>query len=205
MNPRLALALALASAFALGAVVLVAAARDGGGGAEAPAAQQRFEGSIMPEGVRAPDFRLRDQDGDPISMRQLRGSPVIVTFLYTTCEETCPLQAHTVRGALDELGHEVPAIAISVDPPRDTPASARAFLAEHHATGRLDFALGTREELRPVWRGFAIQPQTVTREHQSRFTLVDARGYQRIGFPAAYATPEALAHDIRMLEREARG
>jgi cytochrome oxidase Cu insertion factor (SCO1/SenC/PrrC family) len=64
--------------------------------------------------------------------------------------------------------------------------------------------LGSRAELRPVWRGFAIQPQSVTAEHNSRFTLVDPRGYQRVGYPGSEATPERLAHDLALLEREAR-
>ena len=68
-------------------------------------------------------------------MRSLRGRPVVVTFLYTTCQDSCPIQAQTVRGALDELGHDVPALAIAVDPPRDTPERAQAFLSKQRATG----------------------------------------------------------------------
>ena len=135
-------------------------------------------------------------------MRALRGRPVLVTFLYTTCEDACPAQAQIVRGALDELGHDLPALAIAVDPPRDTPQRAKAFLSEQRALGRLDFVLGSRDELRPLWKGFAIRPQSVTQEHQARFTLVDARGYQRVGYPGSEATPERLAHDLRLLERE---
>ena len=115
----------------------------------------------MPRGLRAPDFELRDQDGEPISMRSLRGKPVVVTFLYTHCEDTCPAQAQTVRGALDQLGHDVPAIAVAVDPPRDTEASARAFLSKQRVLGRIDFVLGARKELRPIWNGFHIAAQSV--------------------------------------------
>ena len=43
----------------------------------------------------------------------------------------------------------------------------------------------------------------MTEEHQARFTLVDARGYQRVGYPGFAATPEGLAHDLRILEDEA--
>jgi len=68
--------------------------------------------------------------------------------------------------------------------------------------GRLRFVLGSRAELAPLWKGFAIQPQTTIQEHQARFTLVDKRGFQRIGFPGQMATPESLAHDLRLLERE---
>jgi protein SCO1 len=201
VNARVLIALFLLAVFALGAVVLVARARQDDDAAVV-GSDSRFEGGQMPEGLKAPDFVLRDQNGERVSMRDLRGRPVIVTYLYTTCEDSCPLQAQTVRGALDQLGHDVPALAIAVDPPRDTPERARAFLLEQRATGRIDFVLGTRAELRPLWNGFGIQPQSVTQEHQARFTLVDARGYQRVGFPGGEATPERLAHDIRLLERE---
>jgi protein SCO1/2 len=135
-------------------------------------------------------------------MDRFDGRPVIVTFLYTHCEESCPAQVQTIRGALDDLGHDVPALAVAVDPPNDTPASAKAFLAKQHMLGRMTFAVGSRAELRPAWKGFAIQPQTQQMEHQARMTLVDRRGFQRIGWPLGQATPEKLAHDVRLLERE---
>jgi protein SCO1 len=200
VNPRVLITLFLVAVFALGAIVLVASRRDANGGE--PAAGAGFQGALMPEGLKAPDFSLENQDGEPISMRELRGRPVVVTFLYTTCEDTCPVQAQTVRGALDQLGHDVPAIAIAVDPPRDTPDRAKAFLSEQRALGRIDFVLGSRRELEPLWDGFAIRPQSVTEEHQARFTLVDAKGFQRIGYPGSEATPERLAHDLRLLEAE---
>jgi protein SCO1/2 len=198
VNLRVLMALVLLCLLALGATVLAAGGHDD----EEPTSGSAFEGAVMPEGLRAPDFELRDQDGERVSMRALRGRPVLVTFLYTTCEDSCPAQAQIVRGALDELGHDVPALAIAVDPPRDTPRRARAFLSEHRALGRLDFVLGSRAELRPLWKAFAIRPQSVTQEHQARFTLVDRRGLQRVGYPGAEATPERLAHDLRLLEQE---
>ena len=158
MNPRLLVALVLLSASSLLAVVL-AARRDETPSAEPPGL--RYEGATMPDGVRAPDFDLRNQDGEHVTMRALRGRPVIVTFLYTTCEESCPAQAQTIKGALDDLGHDVPALAIAVDPPRDTPRRAQAFLADQRMLGRLDFVLGSRRELQPLWRGYAIRPQSV--------------------------------------------
>ena len=200
MNGRILIALFLVAVFSLGAVVL--AAPDDEDDAGVASGASRFEGAVMPRGLRAPDFELKNQDGDRISMRDFRGQPVIVTFLYTTCEDTCPVQAQTVRGALDDLGEDVPAIAIAVDPPTDTPERARAFLSEQHALGRLDFVLGSRAELKRLWDGYYVRPQSVTQEHQARFTLVDKRGFQRVGYPAFAATPETLAHDVRLLQAE---
>jgi protein SCO1 len=201
VNARILIALFLIAVFSLGAVWLAAPGRDDENDGVATATS-RFEGAVMPDGLKAPDFRLENQDGDTISMREFRGQPVIVTFLYTSCEDTCPVQAQTIRGALDELGEDVPAIAIAVDPPRDTPERARAFLSEQRALGRLDFVLGTRAELRKLWDGYYVRPQSVTQEHQARFTLVDERGFQRVGYPGFEATPERIAHDIRLLQAE---
>jgi protein SCO1/2 len=201
VNPRIALALLVAGIAALGAIVL--GASGSGGESEPVAPENTFAGASLPKNLVAPDFELRDQEGERVSMRALRGRPVVVTFLYTHCQDTCPIMAQTVRGALDDLGHDVPALAIAVDPPNDTARSARKFLAEQRATGRIDFVLGSRAELRPVWHGFRVQPQRITEEHDARVRLVDARGIQRVGYPGSQATPERIAHDLALLEREA--
>jgi protein SCO1 len=107
-----------------------------------------------------------------------------------------------IRGALDDLGHDVPALAVTVDPFRDTQASARSFLKRQHVAGRIRFVLGTRREMQPVWKGFAIQPQLPESEHQAVITLVDKRGMQRVADAVSNTNPEQLAHDVRVLERE---
>ena len=67
-----------------------------------------FEGAVRPPGIPPADFGLRDEDGKVVALADLRGRPVVVTFLYTTCEDTCPLTVDQIRGGLDELGHDVP-------------------------------------------------------------------------------------------------
>ena len=197
MNSRLLLALFLGGLFAIGAAAwAIVESSD-----ESPdVVYEGFAGSLLPEGVRAPSFELTDERDEPVAMSDFRGEPVIVTFLYTHCDDTCPPAAQQVKGALNELGRDVPALAIAVEPPRDTPASARAFLSKQRMLGRMRFVLGTREELEPVWRGYGIRPQSATEEHQARIVLVDERGFQRIGFPIDQATPERIAHDVELLE-----
>lgn len=186
---------------------VIAASQRGGDDDVEPASLGRpseFNGSTLPDGVEAPRFRLRDEQGRALASDDLRGRPVVVAFLYSTCEDTCPLEAQQIRGALDKLGddEQIPAIALSVDPKNDTPGSARRFLAEQRVYGRMRFALGTRAELEPVWRGFFIQEQTEESEHQARVTLVDGRGFQRVGYPIDMLTPDNLAEDIRKLLAE---
>ena len=192
---RVLLALTTLCLCAAGAVLGVWLAQRG---ADAPAATG-WEGAVRPPGARLPDFELRTQDGQPVTASSLRGRPLVVTFVYSTCEDTCPAQVQSIRGALDDLGRDVPVIGVSVDPANDTAARARTFLLEQSMTGRMDFLLGTREELEPLWEAFGIAPQREGREHSAYTVLVDGEGRQRIGFPASMLTPSALAHDLARL------
>jgi protein SCO1/2 len=158
-----------------------------------------FAGSVRPPGARAPAFRLRDQDGRRVAMADYRGRTVVMAFVYSTCKDTCPGEVQSIRGALDRLGHDVPVLAVSVDPPNDTRANARRFLLEQHVTGRVRFVLGSARELAPVWRGYGIAPQRGTLDHSAYVVVVDGAGRQRLGYPAHQLTPEDLAADLRRL------
>lgn len=155
-----------------------------------------WAGALRPPGATVPDFALRDQDGKLV---RPPGEPAVYTFLYSTCEDTCPLQVQQIRGALDDLGRDVPVIAVSVDPARDTPRRARAFLLEQAMTGRMSFLLGTQEELEPVWRAFGIRPQEEGLEHSAYVVLADGARRQRIGFPVGALTVDGLRADLARL------
>ena len=200
MPARLAFALLTLTLCAAAAVagVFIASRADGGGSGVAVGVTG-WAGFVRPPGATAPDFALRDQDGEPVTMAAYRGRPVAITFVYSTCEDTCPALVDQVRGALDDTGLDVPLLAVSVDPANDTPARARRFLNERRITGRARFLLGSERELAPVWKGYGVQPQTDDLEHSASVVLVDARGRQRVGFPHDQLTPEALVHDLRRL------
>ncbi len=202
---RLALATLVACAAAVVIALLLAAGNDGdtsstAAGVEHP--DSGFAGALRPPGIPPQDFSLADQDGQRVSLRDDRGKVVILTFLYSTCEDTCPITAQQIRGALDQLGHDVPTLAVSVDPANDDELNARRFLLRQKLTGRMRFLLGSRAQLEPIWNAYAIQPQGEGFEHSAYVLLIDRRGRQRIAFPVDQLTPEGLAHDIRKLEAE---
>jgi protein SCO1/2 len=199
----------IAALFATGLlalVVIIFAAKgissDGDSPTVSNAPKSAFQGALLPPGVKAPNFALKDERGRRVSMSEYRGKPVVVTFLYSHCHDTCPVQAQQIKGALDNLGHDLPALAISVDPPGDTPKSVDRFNEEQGVTGRIRWVLGRESQLRPLWQGFHTTSQTTQTEHMARLVLVDKRGYQRIGYPSSQVTPERLAHDLRLLEKE---
>ena len=164
-----------------------------------------FAGAKRPPSIPPAQFGLRDENGAMVRLQDVQGRPTIVTFLYTTCEDTCPLTTQQIRAALDELGHDVPVVAVSVDPANDTPARARAYTTKQQMTGRMRWVLGDERQLARLWRAYGVQPQTEQLEHSASTVLLDARGRQRVGFATDVLTPEGLAHDLALLEREVRG
>jgi protein SCO1 len=162
-----------------------------------------FAGSLAPLDVPVRDFTLRDQSGHRASLRQYRGRVVVLTFMYSTCRDTCPITATTIRGAMDDVGHDVPALAVSVDPANDTPDTAEAFLVKRGlSAGRMRFLLGTRAQLAPIWHAYGIRPQGKGFDHSAYVLVIDKRGRQRVSFPIDQLTDRDLAHDIRRLEAE---
>src|SRR5512145_243076 len=51
----------------------------------------------------APDFQLRDQSGVLISLLDFRGKVVVLTFMDSTCKDTCPLTATQFRQTYRQL------------------------------------------------------------------------------------------------------
>jgi protein SCO1 len=208
MPARLRLTLMVVGSLALVAIVLVIVL----------ARTSASDGQVQPDGwagairpvIPAQDFTLKDQDGRTASLRQYRGQNLILTFLYSTCQDTCPITASTIRGALDDLGHDVPALAVSVDPANDTSESAKKFLLARHVNGRMRFLLGTTAQLTPVWKSYGIAPQRPGKPttdpafaHSAYILLIDRRGRQCIGFPVEKATSDGIAHDLRKLQTQA--
>src|SRR4051812_331626 len=161
---------------------------------DSPATSSGFEGSLRPPIVPT-NFTLSDQDGKRVSLASFKGKPLILTFMYSTCKDTCPLQANQIRGALDRLGDDaVPAVAISVDPKNDTPDRAKRFVVQRQLAGRMQFLLGSEAQLAPLWKEYGIQPQGKAFDHSAYVVILDSKGRQRVSFPVAKLTPEGLAH-----------
>jgi thioredoxin-dependent peroxiredoxin len=73
----------------------------------------------MNEGDTAPDFELRNQDGEPVSLSGLRGKRVVLYFYPKASTPGCTTQACGVRDHLpDYKGAGAVVLGVSPDPVR---------------------------------------------------------------------------------------
>ena len=79
---------------------------------------------MIAEGSEAPDFELEDQDGKPVKLSDLRGSPVVLYFYPKADTPGCTTQACGIRdrsGEYEAAGARV----LGVSP--DMPGKLRKF------------------------------------------------------------------------------
>lgn len=157
----------------------------------------------------APDFTLIDgATSDTVSLSQLRGTVVVLSFLYTQCPDTCPLTAEKLRDARASLGSsaaDLALVAVSVDPDRDTPAATRDFLAAHRLSGDMRFLIGDRASLGRAWTDYAIftRQNGTTIEHNDAIYLIDKQGRER-SLLHSDVDVDALVESLRSLLGENR-
>jgi peroxiredoxin Q/BCP len=72
------------------------------------------------EGAEAPDFELRDQDGEPVKLSSLRGQTVVLYFYPKADTPGCTTQACAIRDRKDEFeGAGAVVLGVSPDPVAD--------------------------------------------------------------------------------------
>lgn len=83
------------------------------------------QGTPIDPPVPLSDFTLpSSREGQPLSLSDLRGQPVLIFFGYTFCPDVCPItfsEFKRVKGILGADGERMHVLFISVDPERDTP------------------------------------------------------------------------------------
>jgi len=138
--------------------------------------------------VPAPGFRLVDQAGRPVSLSDLRGRTVALTFLDPVCTSDCPLIAQEFRGANALLGADssrVVFVAVVANPIYRATALTNAFDRQEgleHMRNWL-FLTGPLTDLEHVWGRYGVEadvlPAGAMVAHSELAYLIDDRGHTR--------------------------
>jgi mono/diheme cytochrome c family protein len=100
---------------------------------------------------------------------------VVISFIYTSCTDMCPLttaRLGLVRDQLGEaMGRDIFFVTLTVDPERDTPDRIKAFAAAFDAGPGWSFVTGKPEHLRAITRSLGDR-STPDRLHEHRNEIV---------------------------------
>jgi protein SCO1/2 len=190
----------------------VLAAGCGGGGSDTATgktADRKFAGAEASPLKPAAPLELQDSLGQPVNLKEYRGKAVLVTFIYTHCPDVCPLivsHLKTAQALLGQKANGLQIVAVSTDPRGDNPKTVASFLRDHGMTGRMQYLIGSRNELGQVWKDWNIvaRPDKAGRdlvEHSALVYGIDADGRITTLYPANFA-PSEIAHDVPLLERQ---
>jgi protein SCO1/2 len=158
------------------------------------------------QGVPAPEFRLTDHRGRPLTLEDLRGRPVVMTFVYTDCHATCPLLIERLKALETRVpAADVAFVAVSLDPERDTPAALAAAATRWELGDRWHLVTGEPAAVQALLRahrvGWATLP-TGERAHDNVVTLIDRRGRLAFAYRGLAHPEERQAAELQRLIAE---
>lgn len=136
-------------------------------------------------GRQLDNYTLRDSEGQPFVMSELRGKPLLVSMIYTSCHHICPTITRNLRDkievAQEALGEDAfNVVTVGFDWRVDTPDRMREFesrlgLDRVPNWHFLATEAGVVDELSDNL-GFLFYPSAKGFDHLAQATVVDADG-----------------------------
>ncbi len=130
------------------------------------------------------EHRLRDTGGQPFEFAQLRGKPLVVSLIYTSCHHICPRITQNLAAVVDvaaeALGEDAfTVVTVGFDWKNDTPERMRQYAREQgvnranwHFLAADSVSIGALSES----LGFQFYPSAKGFDHLAQTTIVDGSG-----------------------------
>jgi protein SCO1/2 len=120
-------------------------------------------GSAAAESVLT-DAKLVDQNGKTVALTSLKGKPMVVDFIYTSCPGPCLMETAKLENVAlrlgNDLGSKVTIVSISVDPEHDGPKQLLDYSRQQGADQKgWYFLTGGPAEVDQALAGFKLSRQ----------------------------------------------
>ncbi len=156
------------------------------------------------------DFTLVDQNGDGFEFKSVAGRVSLVSFVYTTCVDVCPLITAAMRQVQNRLPPEerrrVQLISITTDPEIDSPNVFRAYAKRYGAEfDNWAFLTGNRAALERIWKNFGVRVERKGRglvNHTPLTAIIDRKSVMRFGYIGPSPDAKAVLADVHFLLKE---
>ena len=149
-------------------------------------------------GKQLGDYSFTGANGEKLSMQSFRGKPLVLSMVYTSCYQICPMTTRhlskVVEKARDTLGKDNFAVAVvGFDTPVDTPDAMQYFANKQgiHDKGWNLLSINA-EEVNALSKdtGFIYFPSANGFDHLIQATIIDADGkvYRQV-YGQVFETP----------------
>jgi protein SCO1/2 len=125
----------------------------------------------------------KDQNGKTFQWNDAKGKVLLVSMVYTSCQQTCPLimsEMSALQKALPSaLQDKVEVLLFSMDPKRDTPQRLKAYAEERKLNPNWRLLNGSEDDVLELGTvlGFRYKKmETGDFAHSNIFTVVDQKG-----------------------------
>jgi protein SCO1 len=152
-------------------------------------------------------YALTTSDGRPFTLEQLRGRPVIMSFVYTSCYYVCPNLTlrlrETVKIARDALGERAfSVVTVGFDTPHDTP-DRMAIYARERSVGGPGWYLASADAgtMARLTRdaGFTYVSSPKGYDHVTQTSILDAGGRIVLQVYGDDFAPPAIVEPLKKL------
>lgn len=135
-------------------------------------------------GKEVSDYSFINRAGKRVSLNSFKGKPLIVSFIYTSCPQFCPMISQTIKRGV-EVGHKTfgddafNVISIGFDTRIDNPNAMRLYADSQGLDEKNWFFLSTSAEvIRGMTEelGFKYARSPSGFDHLAQTTLIDANG-----------------------------
>lgn len=142
----------------------------------------QLSGSVV--GQQVGDYTLLDRNGQPIKLSSFRGKPLLVSFIYTGCSETCPSTTQFLAKAVKYMQVALGADSFAVltagfNAPWDSPQAMRDFASRQNIKlTNWEFVSADALTMKNFTRdlGFSYAYSVTGFDHISQLTIIDQNG-----------------------------
>jgi protein SCO1 len=123
-----------------------------------------------------PNLPVVTQDGKELRFYDdlIKGKIVVISFIYTSCPDICPLTTARLAQVGEKLGEivgrDIHFISMTVDPETDTPARLKAFSDAFHVGPGWQFVTGKPEDVRAINAKLGERSRNLT-QHRNEIVL----------------------------------
>ena len=122
-----------------------------------------------------------DDQGHTVSLSRWRGTPLVVTAVYTACVDTCPRTLAKLRTLSDQYAREgkrAEFVVVTLDPGHDGPDELRSYRAKHQVPPAWHLLRGGEQQTAQLGSMLDIHPMAMDEHlvHESRILVFDAGG-----------------------------